>query len=182
VLIVSHRDASVVGRRLDAVSGDGDPWDRLCDLVLADPSALMVVDMMSDDDVRRIMSDPLIAVGSDNGPPHGLQHPRTWGCFPRVLGTYVRETGVLTWEQAIRKMTSLSARTFGHAGRGRLLPGMVADICVFDPARIGHAGTYLLPDVAPDGVELVTLAGSVALRSGVPSGERLGRVLRSGPN
>ncbi|HEV7679887.1 MAG TPA: D-aminoacylase [Candidatus Dormibacteraeota bacterium] len=180
VLLVAHRDASVVGRRLDELSGESDPWDRLCDLVLADPSALIVLEMMAEDDVVRIMGDPLIGVGSDSGPPVGLQHPRTWGCFPRVLGTYVRERGVLTWEQAIRKMTSLTARTFGLAGRGQLLPGMVADVCAFDPARIGHAGTYERPDVAPDGVELVLLGGRVALRSGQPSDARLGRVLRAG--
>jgi N-acyl-D-amino-acid deacylase len=87
---------------------------------------------------------------------------------------------VLTWEQAIRKMTSLSARTFGLHGRGRLLDGMVADLCVFDPARIGHAGTYLHPDVRPVGMELVALAGRVVLRDGEPTGERAGRVLRAG--
>ena len=181
VLVVAHRDESKVARRLDDIAGPGgDAWDALCDLVLADPGAMIVVDLMAEDDVRRIMADPLIAVGSDNGPPVGLQHPRTWGCFPRVLGTYVRELGVLTWEQAIRKMTSLSARAFGLDGRGRLLPGMVADICVFDPQRIGHSGTYVQPNVAPDGVELVALCGRVALRSGVATGERCGRVLRAG--
>jgi len=183
VLVVSHHDARFGGQRLDAIAAARgvDAWDVACDLVLDDPAAMIVVDLMSEDDVRRIMADPLIAVGSDNGPPQGLQHPRTWGCFPRVLGTYVREQEVLTWEQAIRKMTSLSARAFGLAGRGRLLPGMVADICVFDPVRIGHAGTYLQPDVAPEGVELVTLAGRVALRGGTYTGERGGRVLRAGP-
>ena len=180
VLVIGHRDASYVGRRLDDISAGGDAWSVLCDLVLADPSASIVVDLMSDEDVRTIMSDPLIAVGSDNGPPIGMQHPRTWGCFPRLLGTYVREQHVLTWEQAIRKMTSLSARTFGLAGRGRLLPGMVADICVFDPSRIGHAGTYVDPDVAPTGVELVVLGGRIAVRHDQPTGERLGQVLRAG--
>jgi N-acyl-D-amino-acid deacylase len=135
--------------------------------------------MMAEDDVRSIMGDPLVAVGSDSGPPIGLQHPRTWGCFPRVLGTYVRELGLLNWEQAIRKMTSLSARAFGLAGRGRLLDGMVADLCVFDPQRIGHAGTYLQPDVPPTGVELVAIGGRVVLRDGSPTGVREGRVLRA---
>jgi N-acyl-D-amino-acid deacylase len=178
VLVISHRDASVAGRRLDALSDGGDAWDRLCDLVLDDPAAMIVVDLMAEQDVRRIMADPLIAVGSDNGPPVGMQHPRTWGCFPRVLGTYVREQGVLSWEQAIRKMTSLNARTFGLRGRGRLLEGMVADVCVVDPQRVGHAGTYLEPDVAPEGIELVVIGGVVALRHGEPTGARAGAVLR----
>jgi N-acyl-D-amino-acid deacylase len=180
VLVVSHRDAAVVGNSLAELSRESAPWDTLCDLVADDPSAMVVLEMMSEQDVRHIMGDPLIAVGSDNGPPIGMQHPRTWGCFPRVLGTYVREQGVLTWEQAIRKMTSLSARAFGLAGRGRLLDGMVADVCVFDPERIGHDGTYLRPDVRPTGMELVALAGRVVLRDGEPTGERAGRVLRPG--
>jgi N-acyl-D-amino-acid deacylase len=180
VLVTSHRDGEAIGHRLDELSGPRDAWDTMCDLVVADPSAMIVVDLMAEADVRRIMADPLIAVGSDNGPPAGMQHPRTWGCFPRVLGTYVRELGVLTWEQAIRKMTSLSARTFGLAGRGRLLAGMVADVCVLDPQRIGHAGTYMRPDVAPDGVELVLLAGRPVLRHGEFSGARAGQVLRPG--
>jgi N-acyl-D-amino-acid deacylase len=57
---------------------------------------------------------------------------------------------------------------------------MVADVCVFDPQRIGHAGTYMQPDVAPEGVELVLVGGRVALRTGVATGERLGRALRPG--
>jgi N-acyl-D-amino-acid deacylase len=179
VLVINHRDASVVGRRLDALSDGGDPWERMCALVAEDPSAMIVVDLMAEDDVHRIMADPLVAVGSDNGPPSGMQHPRTWGCFPRVLGTYVRERRVLSWEQAIRKMTSLNARTFGLGGRGRLLPGMVADVCVVDPERVGHRGTYLEPDAAPDGIELVLIAGRPVLRSGEPTGAREGRVLRS---
>jgi len=178
VLIIGHRDASLIGRRLDALSDGGDAFDRLCDLVLDDPAAMIVLDLMDEADVRRIMSDPLIAVGSDNGPPHGMQHPRTWGCFPRLLGSYVRDAGVLSWEQAIRKMTSLNARTFGLAGRGRLLQGMVADVCVFDPQRVGHAGTYVEPDVAPVGIELVVVGGEVALRHGTATEARAGKVLR----
>lgn len=179
VLVITHRDAAAVGRRLDALSEGGDAWERLCDLVLDDPAAMIVIDLMDDADVRRIMADPLIAVGSDNGPPHGMQHPRTWGCFPRLLGTYVREQRVVTWEQAIRKMTSLNARAFGLAGRGRLLEGMVADVCVFDPQRVGHAGTYMQPDAAPQGIELVLIGGEVALRGGTPTDARAGRVLRA---
>jgi N-acyl-D-amino-acid deacylase len=75
-------------------------------------------------------------------------------------------------------MTSLSARAFGLHGRGVLREGAVADLCVFDPARVGHAGTYLQPAVAPDGIELVALAGRVVLRGGKPTGAREGHVLR----
>jgi N-acyl-D-amino-acid deacylase len=178
VRIVRHCDPRAVGKTLPDIAGVGEAWDVLCALVGDDPGALIVVELMSEDDVQAIMRDPLVAVGSDNGPPVGLQHPRTWGCFPRVLGRYVRDLGVLSWEEAIRKMTSMAARQFHLAGRGALQPGMVADICVFDPGRIGHAGTALHPDVRPQGVETVLVAGRVVLRDGLPTGERHGRLLR----
>ena len=180
VLVVAHHDERAVGKKLAEIAGDEDPWETLCRLVREDPGSLIVLELMAEDDVRRIMADPLVAVGSDNGPPIGMQHPRTWGCFPRVLGTYVRELGVLTWEAAVRKMTSMTARHFSLTGRGALLEGMVADVCVFDPQRVGHTGTYLAPNVRPDGIELVTLAGTPVLRDGQPTGARAGRVLRAG--
>ena len=178
VRVVRHSDRRVLGRTLSDIAGADDAWDTMCALVRDDPGALIVLELMSEDDVQTIMRDPLVAIGSDNGPPLGLQHPRTWGCFPRVLGRYVRELNVLGWEEAIRKMTSIAARRFGLAGRGALLPGMVADIAVFDPQRIGHEGTPLRPDVRPTGMQTVLLSGTVVLRDGEPTGERHGRVLR----
>ncbi|WP_205856962.1 N-acyl-D-amino-acid deacylase family protein, partial [Phytoactinopolyspora endophytica] len=149
IIVTEHSDAGVIGRTVAdlAVERGQDPFDALCELLIADPAAMIVLEMMAEDDVRRIMASPLVGVGSDNGPPIGLQHPRTFGCFPRLLGTYVREHQLLTWEEAVRKATSLTARQFGLAGRGVLLPGAHADITVFDPERIGHDGTYVNPGV-----------------------------------
>lgn len=183
VLLITHRDPSTVGRTLaeltDQAGGD-DPWEALCRLVVADPSAMVVVSLMAEPDVQAIMRDPLIAVGSDNALPVGLQHPRTWGCFPRFLGHYVRDQGVVSWPEAIRKVTSAAAVQLGLTGRGWLGAGAVADICAFDPATIGHQGTYLAPDVAPTGIEHVLLAGHVVVDGGRFTGERRGQVLRSG--
>jgi N-acyl-D-amino-acid deacylase len=142
---------------------------------------MMVISLMNEDDVRRIMADPLVSIGSDSGIPEGLDHPRTWGCFPRFLGTYVRELGIVDWPEAIRKVTSASAVQFGLVGRGWLGPGAVADVCVFDPDSVGHSGTYLDPAHAPSGIKHVVLAGHVAIDDGEFSGERRGRVLRAGP-
>jgi N-acyl-D-amino-acid deacylase len=185
VLVVSHRDPAYVGRTLvqlvELIGGPGDDgWDTLCELVLADPAAMMVITLMAEPDVQAIMRDPLISVGSDNALPFGLQHPRTWGCFPRFLGHYVRERELVTWPEAIRKVTSGSAAQFGLTGRGWLGPGAVADICVFDPATIGHDGTYLEPDQPPTGVEYVLLAGAVVVDGGRFGGERSGEILRLG--
>ena len=180
VLLTGHRDPGVVGRTLAEVAGGRDPWDVLCEPVAGDPAAAIVVRLAREDDVRAIMASPLVGVGSDNGPPTGLEHPRTWGCFPRLLGRYVRELGVLTWEQAVRKATWLGARQFRLDGRGLLAEGAVADLCVFDPATVGHDGTYLDPDVPVTGIEHVVLAGDLVVEHGRFTGRRSGRVLRSG--
>ncbi|HET9005874.1 MAG TPA: amidohydrolase family protein, partial [Actinomycetes bacterium] len=180
ILVTGHRDPGVAGRTLADAAAGRDPWDALCDLVADDPAATIVIRIVREDDLRAIMASPLVGIGSDNGPPTGLIHPRTWGCFPRLLGRYVRELGVLTWEQAIRKATWLGARQFRLDGRGLLVEGAVADLCVFDPVTVGHDGTYLDPDVPTTGIRHVVLAGDLVVEDGRFTGRRSGRVLRGG--
>lgn len=180
ILIVRHSDSQNMGRTIAELAGGANPWDKVCDLVAIDPSAMIVIALMDETDVRAIMRDPLISIGSDSGPPDGQQHPRTWGCFPRLFGTYVRELGVLGLEEAVRKSTSMTANHFRLVGRGVLAPGSVADICVFDPMTIDHAGTYIEPDASPSGIEYVVVDGCVAVEGGSFNGERAGRVLRAG--
>ena len=152
MLVTGHRDPGVAGRTLAEAAGDRDPWDTLCQLVADDPAATIVIRLMAEDDVRAILASPLVGVGSDSLAPSGLGHPRTWGCFPRLLGRYVRELGVLSLEQAVRKATWLGARQFRLDGRGLLVEGAVADLCVFDPATVGHEGSYLDPAVPVTGI------------------------------
>lgn len=180
VLVVRHVDERNIGKTLEQIAGDKDAWEVACDLISQDSASMMVISLMDEDDVRTIMADPLVSIGSDSGVPVGMDHQRTWGCFPRFLGAYVREAGVVSWEEAIRKMTSSTARQFGLRRRGWLGPGAVADICVFDPNTVGHPGTYLEPAVKPTGIEHVLLAGSVVVESGEFTGQRKGRMLRAG--
>lgn len=180
VLVVHHSDAVAEGKTLAELSAGRDAWEVMCELVERDATAMMVITLMDESDVRTIMVDPLIGVGSDNGIPTGLEHPRTWGCFPRLLGTYVRDLGLLEWSEAIRKMTSAQAAHFGLIGRGSLVPGAIADVTIFDPDTIGHDGTYQRPNVDPKGVRYVVLAGDVVVDDGDFVGERRGRVLRAG--
>ncbi|GAA4729215.1 N-acyl-D-amino-acid deacylase family protein [Phytohabitans rumicis] len=180
VHVVKHADASVAGRTLADLAGDADPFDTLCDLVRRDSTAAVVLDLMAEDDVRRIMASPLVGVGSDSGPPFGPAHPRTYGTFPTLLGRYVRETGVLTWPEALRKATSQTARHFGLHGRGAALPGYHADLVVFDPETIGHPGSYVTPDEPVTGIHTVLLAGEPVVEDGQFTGRRAGRVLRRG--
>ncbi|MBA2607779.1 MAG: D-aminoacylase [Actinobacteria bacterium] len=180
--IIGHLDGSLVGRTLADVAQERGQhaFVVLCQLVTDDPSAMIVVHLMDDTDVERLMADPLLGVGSDNGPPLGVQHPRTWGTFPWLLGEFVRRRGVLGIEQAVRKMTSATAAQFGLLHRGTLQPGAIADIAVFDPDTVDHAGTYAAPNASPTGIPWVVLGGEVVVDDGEFSGARSGRVLRPG--
>ncbi len=135
-------------------------------------------------DLIELLRYPGSAVSCDCGAVEanpGL-HPRYFGTFPRVLGHYVRETRVLTLEDAVRKMTGLPASIIGLADRGLLAVGMTADIAVFDPAMIIDHATYEQPTLASAGVLHVLVNGRFALRDGKASGERAGRVLSRAPD
>ncbi|WP_314732517.1 D-aminoacylase [Microbacterium sp. Marseille-Q6965] len=182
ISISMHRDTSLLGRtlaELAAASGRA-PFDELARLITADPAAMMVYELMDEGDVRRILADPLIAIGSDNSVPVGNAHQRGWGCFPRVLGEYVRERGLLELGEAVRRMTSLPARIIGLPGRGHLRAGAIADVVVFDPRTVGHRGSPARPWVTPDGIVATLLAGRPVVEDGEFTGERAGRVLRAG--
>src|SRR5262249_27628093 len=137
----------------------------------------------SEEDLVRILKYPATSVACDCGATlNTRQHPRAWGSFPRVLGRYVREQHVLTWEDAIRKMTALPANTIGIVDRGLIAPGMAADVTVFDPRTIIDRATYEDPAQLSEGVRVVVVNGVVALRDGTPSGARAGRVLLRTPH
>jgi len=132
----------------------------------------------SEADLVKILQYPATSMACDCGATlNTRQHPRAWGSFPRVLGRYVREQHVLTWEDAIRKMTALPANTIGMADRGYLAPGMAADITVFDPNTIVDHATYEEPARLSEGVRYVFVNGVVALRGGAATGDRGGQVV-----
>ncbi len=181
-VIIAHADPSTIGRTVEDIAADRslDPFAAVCALVAQDPGAMIVEHGMHEDDVVAIMADPLIGVGSDNGAPVGMQHPRTWGCFPEFFGRFVRERRVVGWEEGIRKATSATALQFDLAHRGTLQRGSIADICVFDPETVAHPGTYAQPDVAPVGIDHVVLGGTVVVDHGDFTGVRAGAALRAG--
>jgi N-acyl-D-amino-acid deacylase len=166
--------------------GDPDPYTSLFDLILEEEGAAgMVIFAMDEEDVRRIMRHPLQMVGTDSGASgtsgymrRGKPHPRGYGTYPRVLGRYVRESGSLTLEEAIRKMTSFPAQRFGLQSRGLLKPGMVADIVVFNPDTVIDTATYEEPHQLPKGVEHVMVNGEITVQSSEPQGTLAGRTLR----
>lgn len=137
---------------------------------------------MHPDDVDRLMQHPRTMIASDGGvdlPGNGHPHPRNYGTYPRVLGVYVRERGLLPLYTAIHKMTRMPAERIGLDERGRIEPGAIADIVVFDPATIIDRATFADPQQYAEGIVHVIVAGEFALRDGEVTDARPGRVLRS---
>jgi len=133
---------------------------------------------MHEDDVRRVIGHPRSMIGSD-GLPHDLHpHPRLWGAFPRVLARYWREQKLFTLEQAVHKMTGLSARNFRLRERGELRAGWFADVVVFDPARIRDVATYEKPLAQSEGVAMVFVNGLASFDAGQATLQHGGRLLR----
>ncbi len=159
-----------------------DPAELALDLLIQDRGAtVMVLFIMDEADVRTIMADPYSAIGSDQLGVTSSEkrvHPRAYGTSARVLGWGVREAGIMPLEEAVRKMSGLPAEILGMKDRGRVAPGMVADLTVFDPATVRDEATYEQPNRLASGFEYVLLGGEFAIDRGTPVNLSLGRVLR----
>ena len=144
-----------------------------------------MVRSMSENDVRRIAAEPSMTVGSD-GPcvaPYGVTgqgkpHPRLYGTFPRLLGRYTRDQGILTLPQAIAKMTGNAAIALGLTERGTLQAGYAADVVIFDAETIMDEATFDEPHTYPTGVETVIVNGIVVIHDGAHSEALSGKLLR----
>lgn len=139
---------------------------------------------MSEETTARILAHPNCMPASDGsaladyGELHrGSPHPRSYGTFARILGTYVRETKIMPLEEAVRKMTSLPADRFGLEGRGRLAEGYLADVVAFDPLRVEDRATFAEPHQYAAGFEMVMVNGRVVFERGERTEELPGRVL-----
>ncbi|MFL6332094.1 MAG: amidohydrolase family protein [Pyrinomonadaceae bacterium] len=143
--------------------------------------AAMVYHSMSEEDVRRILREPFTMVASDSGVRRfgeGVPHPRGYGNNARVLGTYVRQLGLVTLEDAVRKMTSLPAQTFGFRDRGLVREGMVADLVIFDDQAVADPSTFESPHQYAAGFNYVIVGGEAVLAEGVLTKARPGVALR----
>ena len=130
-------------------------------------------------DVETNLAHADMMVGSDGIPDlRGKPHPRLFGTFPRVLGHYVRERGVLSLPEAVRRMTSLSAKTFGLSERGEIKPGFWADLLMFRPDDVIDEATYDEPKTEASGIDMVVVNGQIALEFGQHSGVGSGQMLR----
>ena len=142
--------------------------------------ATAVYHAIGPEDVDRIMQHPATAIGSD-GPVgvfgEGAPHPRQYGTFARVLGLYVRERKILSLEEAIRKMSSQSARRLGIHDRGLITQGYFADIAIFDPDEIIDKATFENPHQYAIVTKFVLVNGTVVVENGQHTGARPGRIL-----
>lgn len=177
----------VVGRSLPEIAT---AWGTEPERVVADLSersgmtGVMVAFGRSEGDLVDALRHPAVMIGSDgrgldpDGPTGvGRPHPRAYGCYPRLLGRYVREQGDLGLEEAVRKSTSQPAERFGFHDRGLVAAGMVADLVVFDAAAIIDVATFEDPHRFPVGVSHVVVSGEHVVADGRLTGSRPGVVL-----
>jgi N-acyl-D-amino-acid deacylase len=141
---------------------------------------------MSEDNLRKFLSLPYCAIGSDSsarsfdGPTRtGSPHPRTFGTFPRFIGKYIREERLLTLTEAIHRITMLPAEIFGLKARGQIKEGMYADLVVFDPATIADRATFASPYCRPAGIPYVLVNGTPAVWEGKTTNALSGMILTS---
>ncbi|MDY7011793.1 MAG: D-aminoacylase [Planctomycetota bacterium] len=186
-LVRSSLDDSLTGKNISEIAEKRgkDPCETAFDLLVEEPTLRANYFALDEDDVRKILKHPLVVIGSDSyaladqGPlAQGRPHPRCYGTFPRVLGKYSREEGLFPLEQAVRKMTSMSAQKIGLTGRGVLEEGAFADIAVFNPETVADRATYENPHQYPDGIPYVLVNGRVVVENGDYTGELAGKVLR----
>ena len=187
--VITDANKPVEGMNMTEIKkhrGAKDEFTALYELLLEEEGAPgMVIFYGDEEDVKRIMKHPLHMVGTDagcctiEGPfCKGKPHPRHYGTYPKILGKYVREEKTITWQEAVRKMTSFPAQRFGILDRGLLRPGMWADITVFNPETVIDRATYKDPHNFPAGIPYVIVNGEITISEGKYSKSRAGTTLR----
>ncbi|GAH89591.1 unnamed protein product, partial [marine sediment metagenome] len=152
-----------------------DPLEFIFDLLIEEQGDVPVVipDFINLDDryLQVILRHSITMFGSDGYAlaPYGLlckgtPHPRSYGTFPRILGRYVRQRRLFTWQEAVRKMTSLPAHFLGIRNRGAIKEGMYADVVIFDPKTVIDKATFSDPHQYPEGIEYVIVNGTIVIR------------------
>jgi N-acyl-D-aspartate/D-glutamate deacylase len=178
-------NAYLAGRSIGEIARERGqaPIDTALDLVLEDGQFWIAPTIKDQGHLDRLIASPLCVPIGDGFANHPEKHrayglmPKSFGTFPLVLGSYVRDRGVLTLEEGIRKITAEPARRLGLTDRGRLASGMAADLVVFDPATIDNRATESDPAARPTGVDRVMVNGEWAVIAGRANGARSGKSL-----
>ncbi len=186
--VATEANRRFVGKNLAEVAAAWrvDPSEALVRLVDEEGTDVSYVGHgMSPENVERVLGHPLVMIGSDG---HALApvgralqtrpHPRSYGCYPRVLGHYARDRKVFDLETAVRKSTSMPADQAGLSDRGRIARGKKADLVVFDASKIADVATFERPQEFPVGISHVLVNGVFVVEGGAATAARPGRVLR----
>jgi len=186
--VVTEKNRRFEGRSVqEAMEMTGkDAFALMRDLLVEEKNRVgMVIFMMKEENLKRILSHPLVGIGCDGsalapyGPlGRGKPHPRHYGSFPRVLGKYIRDEKILPFPEMVKKMTSIPAGNFGFERRGVLEVGGEADIVIWDERRVADKATWKDPHQYPEGIDFVIVNGRVVIREGAHSGELPGRILK----
>lgn len=180
--IEGEHDPSLVGMFLpDAAARLGQtPFDFFVDLLVETRLGVTaLVHIGNEENVRAILQHPVHTVGSDGILVGARPHPRGWGSHVRFLAHYVRDLGLLTWEEGIRHMTSAAARRIGALDRGILRAGAKADLVIFDPDTLRDEATFEAPRTYPTGVHYVAVNGTLVVDEQGATGATPGRALRA---
>lgn len=179
--VAGEENQRFVGKSVEDIRrmrGLSDPADAALDILVEEEGAVtMIMFCMDERDVSAIMRHPTANIITD-GILGGRPHPRVSGSFPRVLGRYVREQGVLTLDEAIRKMTSLPAEKLRLKRKGVIAEGLDADIVVFDPETVTDTATYEDPFRHPEGIQCVLVNGEIVVENGRHTGAAPGKTVR----
>jgi N-acyl-D-amino-acid deacylase len=185
-IVTCDWDASLAGQSLEAITrarGRDHSLENASETVLwlvENGGCRGVFHAMNEEDLQRILTHPAAMIASDGEVAvfgRTALHPRSYGAFARVLAVYVREKGLITLEDAVRKMSSFPAARIGLHDRGVLRPGMKADIAVFDPVRVRDMATYEKPHQYAEGFSYVIVNGQIVFENGLMTSARPGKVL-----
>jgi len=188
MVVYVKKNPKYIGKRITEIAEmEGKkPSDAAYDLLLAEDTQVQTVMFgLGEDDVRYVMRSPYMMVGSDGSAvsPKGIlgkgqPHPRYYGTFPRVLGHYARDEGIITLQEAVRKMTSAPAQKMGFRDRGLLREGYKADIAVFDPLKVKDEATFTDPHRFASGIPYVLVNSTVVISKGKQTSALPGKTLR----
>ena len=182
-LLISSVEAAenfdALGKSLDEIADlrQSDPFTVAMDLIYSEKGSISIITKYGKEEhIRRLMLRPEMNLCTD-GLFSAHPHPRTYGSFPRFFGKYVREEGLLSWEEAVYKTTGKAAELFRLQERGFLQEGYYADIVLLNPESINDCATLENPQQYPVGIEYVFVNGELTVERGVHTGRRPGRVL-----
>lgn len=177
-----------VGQRVSEIVADSgqDPFEFVRELLIAENGSVGMVGFgMSEEEIRSVLTHPLVMVASDGGAAADYgplsetkPHPRYYGTFPRVLGKYCRDDQLFDLPVAVHKMTGMPARKLGLSDRGTIGVGLTADLVVFDPETVIDRADFMNPHQYARGIDFVLVNGAVVIEKGEHTGALAGKVLR----